>query len=110
MVQKKPVGSQKTVPLQKRPVVRGARPAAAGAARKQVSHRSGREEVGSRLAWYVGGGLAAIVALLVLIGIYNDRIGPARTTAITVGKHQISLGYYRDRLKANAVDSGDATQ
>ncbi len=108
MVQKKPVGSQKAIPTQKRPVVRGVRPA--GAARKQVSQRSGREEVGNRLAWYVGGGLAAIVALLVLIGIYNDRIGPARTTAITVGSHHISLGYYRDRLKANAVDTGDATQ
>ncbi len=114
---KKPTGSQRTDPERKRPAPFAPRTRRTGGSSsgrlipvKSESQRSGREEVGSRLAWLIGGGLAAVVALLVLIGIYNDRIGPARNTAITVGKHSISLGYYRDRLKAAAVDGGDPSQ
>lgn len=119
---KRPTGSQKVDPAPRRSAPPGAKPSRPGRppsgrpgsgrliSVKSASHRSGREEVGNRLAWIVGGGLAAVVALLVLIGIYNDRIGPARETAITAGKHSISVGYYRDRLKAATIDAGDATQ
>jgi len=65
---------------------------------------------GARLAWTIGGGLAALIVILVAIGWYNDNIGPGRETAIRVGKHNLSLAYYRDRLKAQAVENGDGSQ
>jgi hypothetical protein len=80
-------------------------------ARRPVAHaRSHREERGARLAWIVGGGIAAVVILLFAVGYYNDNIGPARDTAIAVGNHAVSFGYYRDRLRAITKDTGDGTQ
>lgn len=72
--------------------------------------RHNRDDRGARLAWIAGGGLALLVVLLVAIGYYNDYIGPARSTAIVVGKHSISLGAYRDRLRAVSILTGDGTQ
>ncbi len=95
----------------------GARPAApqrrtagqtAAARRLQSSHRP--SERGSQLAWIVGGGLAAFLLVIVAIGYYNSNIGPGRDDAIKVGKHAVSVAYFRDRLKAEAVENGDGSQ
>lgn len=81
-----------------------------GARRTVARARSHREDRGARLAWIVGGCIAAVVVILFALGYYNDNIGPARDTAIVVGDHSISFGYYRDRLRAMTKDSGDGTQ
>jgi hypothetical protein len=107
VVQKKPVIPQKTMAAQKRAAA--ARPTTR--AGRQVARHSGREEVGSRLALMIGGGLALLVLLLIGIGYYSTYIGPARDTAIRVGNHDISLGEYRDRLRAATLASDpNATQ
>jgi hypothetical protein len=69
-----------------------------------------RNERGTRIAWLVGGGIAAVVLILVGIGYYSDNIAPAHDTALRVGQHDISLGYFRDRLKAETADNGAGTQ
>jgi SurA-like N-terminal domain len=77
--------------------------------RRVIAH-AGKDDRGARLAWYVGGGIVVLVVILFGAGYYNDNIGPARNTAITVGGHDISLGYYRDRLRAATLTGGGATQ
>lgn len=106
-MQKKPAAPPKAIAPQKRGgIVRPATRTGRTAAR-----HSGREEVGNRLAWLVGGGLALVVVLLIGIGYYSTYIGPARNTAIVAGKRQISLGDYRDRLRAATLASDpNATQ
>ncbi|HZU76939.1 MAG TPA: SurA N-terminal domain-containing protein, partial [Dehalococcoidia bacterium] len=71
----------------------------------RTTARAHRDERGTRLALWVGGGVVLLVVLLIGIGYYNTNIGPANDTAIVVGNHTVSLGYYRDRLKATTVDA-----
>lgn len=107
----KPVASQKTPPVRRTAAPRtgASRPGVRGGAGRTLS-RSTRDERGGRLAWLVGGGIAVVVLLLLGLGYYNDNIGPARDTALVVGKHEISVGYFRDRLKADTKQNGDGSQ
>lgn len=97
-----------------RPQPPRARPASARRPERNVAQRvrttARTSDQGAKLAWIVGGGLAALIVILVVIGWYNDNIGPGLETAIRVGKHDISVAYYRDRLKLQAVENGDGSQ
>lgn len=116
MTQKKPSAPAKgAAPPPNRPA--GTRPASpqrrpggqsAAARRLQSSHRP--SERGSQLAWVIGGSLAAIILVFLGVGYYNSNIGPGRDAAIKVGKHTVSVNYFRDRLKAEAVENGDGSQ
>lgn len=87
------------------------RPAARAGRTRTVVRSHQHNDRGARLAWLVGGGIGLLVLLLVGVGYYNDNIGPARDTALRVGKHNVSLGYFRDRLKAATLDNnGPGTQ
>ncbi|MHB8573852.1 MAG: SurA N-terminal domain-containing protein [Dehalococcoidia bacterium] len=104
MSKKPPSTSSSLQPAKGRP---GARPVTRQ--RRAISHAS-KDDRGTRLAWYVGGGIVVVVLVAIFAGYYNDNIKPARGAAITVGKHDISLGYYRDRLKAITITTGAGTQ
>lgn len=87
-----------------------ARPAARSGRTRTVVRSHQHNDRGTRVAWLVGGGIALVVLVLLGVGYYNDNIGPARDTALRVGGHSVSLGYFRDRLKAETVDNGAGTQ
>jgi hypothetical protein len=119
VTQKKPTAPGKGTPPQRnRPASgTGARPAtpprrtagqSASARRLQSSHRPA--ERGNQVMWIGGGAIVVLLVLLLGIGWYNDNIGPGRGTAIQVGKHNVSVAYFRDRLKAQTVEGGDGSQ
>ncbi|HZQ37924.1 MAG TPA: hypothetical protein VFD32_18485 [Dehalococcoidia bacterium] len=112
-VENKPVLPSKT-PAARRPAPATrsgpARPAARAGRTRTVVRSHQHNDRGTRVAWLVGGGIALIVLILLGIGYYSDNIGPAHDTALRVGNHDVSLGYFRDRLKAETVDNGAGTQ
>lgn len=85
------------------------RPGTSAAARRlQTKHKTG--DRGPQLTWLIGGGLVVFLLLLIAVGYYSQNISPGFETALRVGKHDISLGYYRDRLRADTVENGNSSQ
>ena len=80
----------------------------AAARRLQTSHRPA--ERGYQVMWLGGGAIVLLLLVLLGAGWYNDNIGPGLGTAIQVGKHNLSVAYFRDRLKAQTVEGGDGSQ
>lgn len=112
-MENKPVLPSKT-PAARRPATAPrpgtGRPAARAGRTRTVIRSHQHNERGARLAWLIGGGIALIVLILLGVGYYSDNIGPAHDTALRMGTHNISLGYVRDRLKAETIDNGAGTQ